>query len=85
MKEPHEGTKARNHMKEPQVRGTSPLTQVEVVHAVGHQDVVEENQARIIDALSYTIEAVSCCGSGLMNVSVICIPVITHSIICNNL
>lgn len=26
------------------------LTEVEVIHAVGHQDVVEEDQTRVVDA-----------------------------------
>lgn len=30
--------------------GPERLTQVEVVHAVGHQDVVEEDQPRVVDA-----------------------------------
>lgn len=31
------------------------LTQVEVVHAVGHQDVVEEDQAWVVDAFIETV------------------------------
>lgn len=29
---------------------TGCLTQVEVIHAVGHQDVVEQSQAGVVDA-----------------------------------
>lgn len=34
------------------------LTQVEVVHAVGHQDVVEEDQTRVVNAFIEPVRSV---------------------------
>ena len=39
------------HFSRIYILSRSPLTQVKVVHAIGHEDVMEQDEAWVIDAL----------------------------------